>query len=51
MNLLADTTLLQDFIARFGYWGIALIGLLPSVAFTVYVKWDDHRQSKSHAKH
>ncbi len=42
---------LKGFLERFGNWGLTLVCLLPALAFCAYVKWDDHRQVKSHAPH
>ena len=41
----------RGFVESFGYWGVAGLGLFPSLCFCLYVKWDDHRQAKAHADH
>jgi hypothetical protein len=54
LHLLVDEghiNFFKSYIDHFGYWGVAALGMFPSLCFTVYVKWDDHRQAKAHAHH
>jgi hypothetical protein len=47
---LLDIAFLRNFVEHHGFWALTLICMVPMVAFTLYVKFDDARQAAAHKR-